>query len=103
MSRIHSLKLVGMSVAAAAFSSGCGGNGSSQSAIPSSVQLATSCSSFAGSAFAGTSTVIKSAAVSAATSATPENCQVDGEINHRIGVDNQIYGIKFRLRLPTTN
>lgn len=102
MSMIPTLKLVGISVAAAV-ASGCGGSSSPNSTIPSSAQLAASCSSFALSPVGGASTVIKSAVINVATATSPENCQIDGEINHRIGVDNQIYGIKFRVRLPTAS
>jgi feruloyl esterase len=102
MSRIPALKLIGTATAVAAICSGCGGS-STQSAIPSPVQLAASCSNFAATALAGTSAVIKSAVLNGATTTTPQNCQIDGEINHRVGVDGQIYGIKFRLRLPTSN
>jgi len=48
-------------------------------------------------------TVIHSLVLNPATPEIPEHCQVDGEINHRRGIDGQQYGIHFRLRLPTTN
>lgn len=55
------------------------------------------------------STVMKSAMIMAATSASaarprppvlPEHCVVTGEIEPRIGVDGVRYGINFELRLP---
>ena len=39
--------------------------------------------------------------LNAATPTLPEHCQIDGDINRRIGVDGRSYGIRFRLRLPT--
>ncbi len=51
---------------------------------------------------AGSTTVIRSAVLNAAKAATPEHCEVIGNINDRTGMYSQHYAIKFHLRMPTS-
>src|SRR5206468_7377850 len=66
---------------------------------------ATACAGMSTSALAAVfpeaKTTIKTAVLQAGTATVPENCQVDGQINARTGVDGLPYAINFRLRLPT--
>jgi feruloyl esterase len=72
---------------------------------PAPFSAATACAGMTTSAlaavFPAARTTIKSATLQAATATVPENCQVDGQINARTGVDGLPYAINFRLRLPT--
>lgn len=65
--------------------------------------LSSRCTSLPADAALPENTVIHALVLHAATPELPEHCQVDGEINHRRGIDGQEYGIHFRLRLPTSN
>jgi poly(3-hydroxybutyrate) depolymerase len=57
---------------------------------------------------AGSTTAIRSAVLNAAKpaqgngAATPEHCEVIGNINDRTGMYSQHYAIKFHLRMPTS-
>lgn len=117
MQRLHhrSLKIVGLSVTAAATLVACGGTGSTEPAIPqlSAATAATlaSCTDLAAKAgFANTT--ITSATLASAGSVTqtlagvvtamPEHCVVLGKMNQRTSnVDGKSYAIGFEMRLPT--
>jgi hypothetical protein len=83
---------------------GCGGHDDSDTSPPDAQQLAASCTALASksasSAFPVSGTNVLSSVVVPATATASQQCQVDGEINRRTGVDGQSYAIRFRLRLP---
>ncbi|MGY6251867.1 tannase/feruloyl esterase family alpha/beta hydrolase [Paraburkholderia caledonica] len=85
---------------------GCGGHIDSNNSTPDAQQLAANCTSLASkggaSSFPVTGTNVLSSVVVPATPTAPQQCQVDGVINQRTGVDGQSYAIHFRLRLPIT-
>jgi feruloyl esterase len=85
---------------------GCGGHDTNDTSTPDAQQLAANCSSLASkngpSPFPISGTNVLSSVVVPATATAPQQCQVDGEINRRTGVDGQSYAIRFRLRLPIT-
>ena len=76
-----------------------------QRALPTALELAASCPQLTAASVAAALPVAKTritgATLLAATSTVPEHCQIDGDINRRIGIDGQTYAIRFRVRLPT--
>lgn len=100
--------LLGTSIAACTIAS-CGGNDDAAAtpaaALPTATELAATCPQLGTAAVAASlpvaRTTISTATLVAATSATPEHCQIDGEINRRTGADGTSYAIRFRLRMPT--
>ena len=71
--------------------------------ILSATQLAQRCAQMTEGLPKGENVIIHANVLNPDTPTSPAHCQVDGEINHRIGIDGQTYGIHFRLRLPTAN